>query len=122
MRNLYPNQRRQQGIQLAHTKKVINFFKTRLFTPKKSDWSIIDIHPNLLDGDIKVLEQVSKDARELLIEYYKNCEDKYQLRQKEGEYIRQIGTLNKYIAGRSDKEYDLETKDKKVNINENILK
>lgn len=66
------------GIQLAHTKKVINFFKTRLFTPKKSDWSIIDIHPKLLDGDIKVLEQVSKDARELLIEYYKACEEKYQ--------------------------------------------
>ena len=27
------------------------------------------------------------------------CEDKYQLRQKEGEYIRQIGTLNCCIAG-----------------------
>ena len=27
------------------------------------------------------------------------CEDKYTLRQKEGEYIRQMGTLNKQIAG-----------------------
>ena len=27
------------------------------------------------------------------------CEDKYELKQKEGEYIRTIGTLNVYIAG-----------------------
>ena len=27
------------------------------------------------------------------------CEDKYQLKQKEGEYIRMMGTLNVYIAG-----------------------
>ena len=27
------------------------------------------------------------------------CEDKYSLRQKEGDYIRQMGTLNKQIAG-----------------------
>ena len=26
------------------------------------------------------------------------CEDKYQLKQKEGEYIRDLGTLNKQIA------------------------
>ena len=39
-----------------------------------------------------------------LIEDYP-CEDKYQLRQKEGEYIRQMGPLNKYIAGRTITEY-----------------
>jgi group I intron endonuclease len=33
------------------------------------------------------------------------CEDKYQLRQKEGEFIRQIGTLNKIIEGRTKKEW-----------------
>ena len=67
------------GIQLAHTKNVINFFKTRLFIPKKSDWSSIDIHPKLLDGNIKALEEVTKDARNLLLTYYSNCEKKYQL-------------------------------------------
>ncbi len=35
---------------------------------------------------------------ELICEY--PCEDTYQLRQKEGEYIRNLGTLNCYIAGR----------------------
>ena len=33
------------------------------------------------------------------------CEDKYMLKQKEGEYIRQLGTLNKNIAGRTLQEY-----------------
>ena len=41
------------------------------------------------------------------------CDDKYQLRQKEGEYIRQIGTLNKNIAGRTDKQYEQETKEQR---------
>ena len=36
------------------------------------------------------------------------CEDLYQLRQKEGEYIRKLGTLNKLIAGREFKEYSKE--------------
>ncbi len=32
------------------------------------------------------------------------CEDKYMLKQKEGEYIRELGTLNKNIAGRTNDE------------------
>ena len=40
------------------------------------------------------------------------CEDKYQLRQKEGEYIRQIGTLNTQIAGRTEKQWLEDNKDK----------
>jgi hypothetical protein len=46
-----------------------------------------------------------------LIEEYP-CEDKYQLIQKEGEYIRELGTLNKRIAGRTGQEYRKENKDK----------
>ncbi len=40
------------------------------------------------------------------------CEDKYQLRQKEGEYIRLLGTLNIKIEGRTQKEYFEDNKDK----------
>ena len=40
------------------------------------------------------------------------CEDIYQLRQKEGEYIRQMGTLNKTIAGRTKTEYRQDNKEK----------
>ena len=35
------------------------------------------------------------------------CEDKYMLKQKEGEYIRQLGTLNKNIAGRTLRELQI---------------
>jgi hypothetical protein len=41
------------------------------------------------------------------------CEDKYQLTQKEGEYIRTLGTLNKNIAGRTAREYINDNRDKK---------
>jgi adenylate kinase family enzyme len=47
---------------------------------------------------------------ELICEY--PCEDKYQLRQKEGEYIRTLGTLNCNIAGRSNKQYTEDNKEK----------
>ena len=43
------------------------------------------------------------------------CEDKYQLRQKEGEYIRQMGTLNINIAGRDKAEYNEDNKEHKRN-------
>ncbi len=35
-----------------------------------------------------------------------SCTDKYELRQREGHFIRQFGTLNVKIAGRSKQEYD----------------
>ncbi len=42
-----------------------------------------------------------------LIEEY-TCQDKYQLRQREGHFIREIGTLNQNIAGRTKQEYQKE--------------
>ena len=47
---------------------------------------------------------------ELICDY--PCADKYQLIQKEGEYIRNLGTLNKIISGRTHKEYINDNKDK----------
>ena len=43
---------------------------------------------------------------QLLEDYH--CEDKYELRQREGHYIREQGTLNKLVAGREKKEYNKE--------------
>ncbi len=40
------------------------------------------------------------------------CSSKIELVKREGEVIRDIGTLNKQIAGRTDKEYRLENADK----------
>ena len=44
-----------------------------------------------------------------LIEDYP-CKDKYELRQREGYYIREQGTLNNRIAGREQKEYNQDIK------------
>ena len=41
------------------------------------------------------------------------CNDEYKLAQREGFHIRQLGTLNKQIAGRTDKQYFI---DNKINI------
>ncbi len=50
------------------------------------------------------------------------CEDKYQLRQREGLFIREMGTLNMNIAGRpkqeADKEYRKKNKDKIIEYRE----
>ncbi len=73
------------GRQLGHTKKVMNFFSKRLFILRKvrdpgtgtlRDWA--DIHPRILQGGITELEQVSKEARQILVEYYTGCEELYQ--------------------------------------------
>ena len=53
-----------------------------------------------------------------LIEDYP-CEDIYQLRQREGFYIRQLGTLNKLVAGRTRKEYNEEHKEQRKEHYEN---
>ena len=67
------------GNQLAHTKKVIAFFRERLFLIKKSSsGEFIDIHPRILQGGMVELANLSKDARELLVEYYTGCEGLYQ--------------------------------------------
>ncbi len=58
------------------------------------------------------------------IELVKNypCEDKYQLRQMEGHFIREMGTLNMSIAGRSkhetNKEYRNNNKEKMIEYRE----
>ena len=53
---------------------------------------------------------IDKFYIELVIEY--PCENKDQLRAKEGEYIREVGTLNMLIAGRTTKHYREEHKEK----------
>lgn len=47
-----------------------------------------------------------------LIEDYP-CSDKQALRQREGYFIREMGTLNKRIAGRTDEEYEKDNKEKR---------
>jgi hypothetical protein len=69
------------GRQLAHTNRVIEFFRKRLFLIIQVPGSMgpqIDIHPKLLQGGIDELEKVSAEVRALLVQYYKDCETLYQ--------------------------------------------
>jgi len=69
------------GRQLQHTKAVLDFFKKRMFLILQSSPTNIprvDLHPQLLGGGIDALEQLSRDARALLVNYYKDCESLYQ--------------------------------------------
>ena len=54
------------------------------------------------------------DTNDWYIELYEDypCERREQLTQREGQVIRDIGTLNKYISGRTEKEYYKDNKDK----------
>ena len=70
----------------------------------------------------KLMNELGSDRFRIQLICDYPCEDKYQLRQKEGEYIRQIGTLNKNIAGRTDEQYDQETKDKKREYKREYIK
>ena len=55
-----------------------------------------------------------KDWNDSYIELYENfpCENKEQLNKREGEVIREIGTINKQIAGRTKKKWYEDNKEK----------
>jgi len=59
-------------------------------------------------------KEIVSDIKEWYIELYElfPCNLKCELEKREGEVIRQIGTLNINIAGRSSKEYYIENADK----------
>jgi len=50
------------------------------------------------------------------------CQDKYQLRQREGHFIRELGTLNKRIENRTAKEYQKDNKDKRLEYKKEYYK
>ena len=81
-------------------------------------------HKNVLNRDIYKNRPLYKLMNEIGFERFRiekvldyPCEDKYQLRQKEGEYIRKIGTLNVAIAGRTHKQWNEENIEKKKEYN-----
>ena len=58
----------------------------------------------------------NNDWSDLYIELYEAypCNNKKELNRREGEVIREIGTINKYIAGRTKKEYQGEYREKNI--------
>lgn len=77
--------RAMYGRQMEHTKTVMKFFQTRLFRVAQiknpatgQPTQYVEIHPTILKGGIDELAKVSTEARNLLIQYYSNCEKMYQ--------------------------------------------
>lgn len=77
-------------------------------------------HKNSSEQDNKktfpFYKTVNGDWNGWYIELYEYCpcENKQQLNRREGQVIREIGTLNKTIAGRTDREYYYDNKEKKT--------
>jgi hypothetical protein len=70
--------------QLAHTKRVLAFYKSRLFQiiRVKNPSGGIDLtyrlHPRIMAGGLAELAKISKEARDILVDYYEGCEKTYQ--------------------------------------------
>lgn len=70
--------------QLAHTKRVLAFYNSRLFQVLrvKNPSGGIDLtyrlHPKLMAGGLAELAKISKEARDILVDYYEGCEKTYQ--------------------------------------------
>ena len=60
--------------QVEHTAKVVLLMK-KLFLVERG--KPIQIHPLVLEGGIPVLNKLGEEARDLLINYYVNCEKSY---------------------------------------------
>ena len=60
----------------------------------------------------KILFENYDDVRIELIEYFP-CNNKQELDKKEGEYIRTFDCVNRYIAGRTAKQYNEDNKEKR---------
>jgi hypothetical protein len=73
------------GRQLKHTQDVLKFIHTRLLRVEKRKnpatgavGTFVDIHPRLHAGGIVELASVSAACRDLLVNYFKSCEEIYQ--------------------------------------------
>lgn len=65
--------------QLDHTTKAVNFLRTRLFSVRQtSGGRELTINPKILANPIAELEVLSRDTRNILIAYYKGCEEMFQ--------------------------------------------
>jgi hypothetical protein len=92
---------------------------TKRFSYHKSH-SILSVNANR--PLYKLINEIGFDRFRIQLILNFPCEDKYQLRQKEGEYIRQLGTLNQVIAGRTKQTYREETREKSKEHNKEYNK
>ena len=105
--------------------KITNDYNDDVYVGSTCDTLVkrFSTHKRQINSSLKMNRPLYTLMREIgfdrfrieLIENYQ-CEDKYQLRQREGYYIRELGTLNMRIAGRTNTEYQQEHKEYYQNI------
>lgn len=67
------------GRQLAHTRRVIDFLTKKLIRVyREGGGQKISLHPMILKGGIQEVNKLSAEARGILVDYYRGCEDLYQ--------------------------------------------
>jgi hypothetical protein len=67
------------GRQLTHTRRVVEFLSKKLIMIyREGSGTKVSLHPNILKGGIPEINKLAAEARAVLIEYYKGCEDLYQ--------------------------------------------
>lgn len=66
------------GIQGAHTSRVLQFILTNLIQVTKSGVGrSFVLHPRLFAGGLSEIDRVAKEAREMLLKHYVQCEEMY---------------------------------------------
>jgi len=67
-------------LQVDHTKKVIEFMRTKLVEIKKNGGqTTVKLHPSLTKGGVTQINKLAYEARLLLADYYTKCERTYKL-------------------------------------------
>ena len=62
--------------QAQHLRSVMALIY-RLFNASKVKGGVFEIHPDIMAGGMDTVNRVATDARELLIQYYSDCEETY---------------------------------------------
>ena len=68
--------RKMIDVQIKHTANVVNILKKLFLIPVKAGMSL-QIHPNVAKNGIDEINKIGEEARNLLIEYYSQCEGQY---------------------------------------------
>ncbi len=76
IRQLRDNVRKMIQYQIAHTANATNLLKKLFLLPMESGKSL-QIHPRILKNGMDEVNAIAEEARELLIDYYSQCEILY---------------------------------------------
>ena len=84
--------RKMIDTQIAHTANVVKILRKLFLIPVKAGMSL-QIHPNVAKNGIEEINKIGEEARNLLIQYYSQCEGTYR------QAVEVVGQNKKLISG-----------------------